>query len=190
MAIAFEKPDDFEPTFTAYVLNNRQFLFGIYVLLFVFIVGVPITLYEQEYVAVSACCFSILVLFLLLRPMRRLAKNPVVVSLSSQGVWLPIQDVFIPKDQFIRVGQLKKTMIVNGMRAKKHNIEITFRAKKGQRYAISKWFWFFIKCKHITPTQSEISLPIPFTVGTLDNIGLNVTKSELIDAFEILKKNE
>ncbi len=189
MGIAFEKPGDFEPTFTASVLNNRQFLSMCYVMLLVFILGVPYATYQQDYFLVfsSLVGFSFFLLFLIF--LRRLAKNPNIVELSEKGIWLPIYGVFIPSDCFVRVVHSQGSLNNGLVRARMQRIKIVFSSTKPERRLLLRKLITYSKWKDITPTTSHTAILIPFTTGTLENIGLNVTKSELIDAFDILKSS-
>ncbi|PCJ99804.1 MAG: hypothetical protein COA45_03030 [Zetaproteobacteria bacterium] len=183
---SFKKPAGFNPFFVAKLTKKKKLLWPCIILL-LSILGVNSALSEGDSDAVISFLIIIAVCVAYILHARYLNKNPNIIEVSDKGIWFPVRRIFIPKDRFykaIKVQEIRHTR-VGEMNIQ--NVHIYFKVSLKERTFLM-WKLIYTKKEYeISPTQYQVTMPIPYTIGHRDDIGLNVSKTELIRVLNSLK---
>lgn len=112
---------------------------------------------------------------------RHLSNNPNIIEVNDTGVWLEQNNLFIPKNRILEIKQNEDTTIMPPyfISIKRQNIGIIVKVKQSEQKRLFKYTWFMQK-GYEDNTYKHILLIVPYTSGTMDEIGLNITKPNLI----------
>lgn len=117
----------------------------------------------------------------------RLAKNPNIVEIGEDGIWLEQNRIYIPRNRIKEIYTAQnETYVQHAMVTIKTNdiaLTVTFTEKE---YKETFKYNPFIKPMYSDENYKYIKLILPQTRGTIDEIGLNISKRELIQKLHTL----
>ncbi|PCI56234.1 MAG: hypothetical protein COB36_05495 [Alphaproteobacteria bacterium] len=183
---SFKKPAGFTPFFVAKLTQKKKLFWPCVILLF-FIFGANNAFLEADSDDIIALLVAICVCVAYILFVHHLNHNPNIIEVSDKGIWFPLRRVFIPKDRFYKAIKVQTILYTRAGRTDIQNVHIFFKISRNERRSLS---WRLVATKieyEISPTQYQVTVAIPYTVGHGDDILLNVSKTELVKVLNSLK---
>ncbi len=182
---SFKKPAGFTPFFVAKLTQKKKLFWPCVILLF-FIFGANNAFLEGDSDVVGLLIIVMFCAAYILYA-RYLNKNPNIIEVSDKGIWLPLRRIFIPKDRFYKAIKVQRISHSQVGDMTIQNVDVFFKISRNERRSL---FWRLVATKkeyEISPTQYQVTVSIPYTVGHGDDILLNVSKTELVRILNSLK---
>lgn len=192
--ILFTKPRNFFPDFSA-KLNKKKKIWGFYVIVLFIIYGVYIGLEDRDYILVfvAIICFPYFIHTIV--RYNKLNRNRIILEFSQDGLWLPVNELFIPAQRFYHAFPALRKNRSRYVTTNINDIGLMIKVTR-QEYKSLKIRSFLnlaLNMGHgekISENIFQVIIHVPFTIGKTDDIGLNISKIELIEKINSIKGEE
>ncbi|MGH1377318.1 MAG: hypothetical protein ACRBB3_00700 [Alphaproteobacteria bacterium] len=181
--ILLKKPPNFTPYFVAKLKEKRSVAWPVFCL-FVMCWCVYGEIVDGEAWKVAVMLLVIAFLVFYISIIIRVNRNLHIIEISESVIWLCMRGVFIPKDRFYKAIHDERIVPHQYMGRVKHkDIYIMFKITRRERLSLTLRSIGTSVIYKLSPTQYQVTKLIPYTRGLGEEIELNVTKTELINAL-------
>ncbi len=184
--ILLKKPPNFTPYFVAKLKEKRSVAWPVFIL-FVMCWCVYNEIIDGEAWKVAVMILATAFMVFYISVIIRVNRNLHIIEISESGVWLCMRGLFIPKDRFYKAIHDECSVPYPYIGGVKHkDIYIMFKITRKERLSLTIRLMVKLILHKVSPTQYQVTKLIPYTRGLGEEIELDVTKTELINALNSL----